>query len=219
MRFEMPQRDRLGRSLKRDLVLLGLVSAPFFLNDFAFMAMETAPRWLAADYGSKILALVILFSMAPLRQAVAGTVALPRATYEAAALTVVAAALIIGADWLLRGPIDIEIESWVLFKYPKLDSAVLYWTDVTFGLALTAVSEELVFRGLFARLMAPVIPGAVAMTVASAVFFALIHWSHGVTSLVVAFLAGLALMALYRRTGSLLTAMAAHYLVNLWDFV
>lgn len=202
----------------RDIALLALVSAPFFLNDIAFMATETAPGWLAADYGSKILALAILFAAAPLRRAVAGTAAPPRAIPEACVLTVVAAAAIIAADWLLRVPVNIEIESWVLFTYPALDSPVLYWTDITFGLALTAFSEELVFRGLFARLMAPIFPGALAMTVASAVVFALIHWSHGVTAMAVAFLAGLVLMALYRRTGSLLPAMAAHYLVDVWDF-
>jgi len=84
---------------------------------------------------------------------------------------------------------------------------------------LTAASEELVFRGAFARLMARWLPGAAAMTIASAAFFALIHWSHGVTAMAVAFVAGVVLMALYRRAGSLLPAMAAHYLVNLRDFL
>ena len=198
---------------------MALVSAPFFLNDIAFMATDTAPGWLAADYGSKILALVILFAIPTLRHAVAGTLVMPRAPIEAAVLAVAAAAVILGADWLLRIAVDIEISGLKLFTYPKIDSAVLYWTDITFGLVLTAVSEELVFRGLFARLMAPLLPRAAAMIVASAVFFALIHWSHGTTAMAVAFVAGLVLMAFYRRTGSLASAMAAHYLVNLWDFL
>jgi len=206
-------------AFRRDAGLLALVAAPFFLNDFAFMAIETPLEWLAADYGSKILALVILFAIPTLRHAVAGTVALPRLPLEAAVLAVVSAAIIVGADWLLRVPVDIEIAALKMFQYPKLDSPVLYWTDITFGLVLTAVSEELVFRGAFARLMAPAFSGATAMIVASAVFFALIHWSLGTTAMVVAFVAGVVLMALYRRTGSLWPAMAAHYLVNLWDFV
>ena len=206
-------------TFRRDVAFLALVAAPFFLNDFLFLQTETALGWLAADYGSKILALAILFAIPTLRRAVAGTVALPRLPLEAAVLAVVSAAIIVGADWLLRVPVDIEIAALKLFQDPKLDSPVLYWTDITFGLVLTAVSEELVFRGAFARLMARALPGAAAMVVASAVFFALIHWSHGVTAMAVAFVAGLVLMALYRRTASLLPAMAAHYLVNLWDFV
>lgn len=215
----MPVDTLKDRSFRRDVGLLLLVAAPFFLNDFVFLRTETPLGWLAADYGSKVLALVILFAVLPLRRAVAGTMAPPRAPAEAVVLAVACAAFIIGADWLLRVPVDIEITALKLFQYPKLDSPVLYWTDITFGLALTAVSEELVFRGLFARLMARALPGAAAMIVASAVFFALIHWSYGVTAMVVAFVAGLLLMALYRRAGSLLPAMAAHYLVNLWDFV
>jgi len=206
-------------AFRRDASLLALVALPFLVNDLVFLSAGTALEWLAADYASKILALAILFAVAPLRRAVAGTMALPRATLEAAAVAVVAAAVVIGADWFLRAGVDIEIEALVLFKYPKLDSPVLYWTDITFGLALTAASEELVFRGLFARLMARWLPGAVAMAVASAAFFALIHWSHGVTAMAVAFVAGVVLMALYRRAGSLVPAMAAHYLVNLWDFL
>jgi len=215
----MPTDTLKDPAFRRNLGLLALVAAPFFLNDFLFLQTETALSWLAADYGSKFLALAILFAVVPLRQAVAGTVALPRVSWEAALLAVVAAAIIIGADWLLRVPVDIEIAALKLFQYPKLDSPVLYWTDITFGLVLTAVSEELVFRGAFARLMAAYLPGAVSMIVASALFFALIHWSHGTTAMAVAFVAGLVLMAFYRRTGSLASAMAAHYLVNLWDFL
>jgi len=203
---------------RRDAGLLLLVAAPFFFNDFLFLQTETALEWLAADYASKLLALVILFAIMPLRQAVTGTLVLPLAPWEAAVLAVACAALIIGADWLLRVPVDIEIAALKLFTYPKIDSVVLYRTDITFGLVLTAASEELVFRGAFARLMAPWFRGATAMIVASAALFALIHWSHGVTAIVVALVAGIVLMALYRRTGSLLPAMAAHYLVNLWDF-
>jgi len=53
----------------------------------------------------------------------------------------------------------------------------------------------------------------------SALVFALIHWSHGVTSMVVAGFAGVALMMLYLRTGSVLPGIVAHYAVNFWDFV
>lgn len=215
----MTRLDEPGPSLRRDLVLLGLLSAPFFLNDFLFLQTKTDLGWLAADYASKIVALVILFAVPPLRRAVAGTMAPPRATLEAVLLAVAVVAVVVGTDWLLRNAIDIEIATLKLFQYPKIDSAVLYWTDLTFGLALTAASEELVFRGVFARVMAPLLPCALTMIVSSATFFALIHWSHGTTAIAVAFLAGLVLMALYQRTGSLLPPMAAHYLVNLWDFL
>ena len=205
-------------SLKRDLVWFGLVSAPFFLNDFVFLQTKTALAWLAADYGSKLLALGIVFGVAPIRRALSGTLALKRPAWEATVLALLATAFIVGVDHFFRKVAPIEVEAMVLFKYPKIASPVLHWTDVTYGLALTAVSEELVFRGVFAGLLGRYFSGEPTLALASALVFALVHWSHGLAAMAVAFLAGLALMALYRRTGSLLPTMAAHYLVNLWDF-
>ena len=192
---------------KSDVALVALVMAPFFLNDFIFLNIETAPQWLAADYGSKLLALVILLAVLPLRRAAAGTLKLKRPLFEAIVLAAVCTGLIIFIDHFFRSVIDIEIDSLVLFHYPAVESKILYWIDVTFGLAVTAISEEFVFRGVFAVLMARYLPGTPLMVVVSAVVFALIHWSHGVTSMVVAGLAGVALMALYLRTGSVLPGL------------
>jgi membrane protease YdiL (CAAX protease family) len=166
-----------------------------------------------------LLALGIVFWVAPIRRAIAGTLALKRPAWEAAALALLVAAFVIGIDHFFRHVAPIEVAAMVLFKYPKVDSPILHWTDVTYGLALTAISEEIVFRGLFAGLLARCFNGEAGLALASALFFALVHWSHGLTAMAVAFTAGVALMALYRRTGSLLPAIAAHYLVNLWDFV
>ena len=205
--------------LRRDVLLVALVTAPFFLNDFGFLASKTVPQWLVADYGSKLLALVILLAVLPLRRAAAGTLKLKRPLSEAVVLVAVCTGLIFFIDHFFRSVIDIEIDSLVLFRYPAVESKILYWVDITIGLAVTAISEEFVFRGVFAVLMARYLPGTTLMVVVSAVVFALIHWSHGVTSMVVAGLAGVALMALYLRTGSVLPGIAAHYFVNLADFI
>ena len=126
---------------------------------------------------------------------------------------------VIFANYFFRVLVPIEIESLVLFRYPPLTPGLLYWTDITFGLALTAVSEEFVFRGVFAVIVGRYLPGTAAMVFVSAIVFALIHWSHGLTSMVVAGIAGVALMALYLRTGSVLPGIAAHYAINFADFL
>lgn len=215
----MTQETQKSRSFWSDMGLLVFLVAPFFLNDFGFLASKTVPQWLVVDYGSKLLALVILLAVLPLRRAAAGTLKLIRPLSEAVVLAAVCTGLIIFIDHFFRSVIDIEIDSLVLFRYPAVESKVLYWMDITFGLAVTAISEEFVFRGVFAVLMARYLPGTTLMVVLSAVVFALIHWSHGVTSMVVAGLAGVALMALYLRTGSVLPGIAAHYFVNLADFI
>ena len=195
------------------------MTAPFFLNDFIFLHIDTAPQWLAADYGSKLLALLILFAAVPLRHAAASTIKLKAPLKNAVILAVLCTGAVIFANYFFRVLVPIEIESLVLFRYPPLNPGLLYWTDITFGLALTAVSEEFVFRGVFAVVAARYLPGTVALIAVSAVVFALIHWSHGLTSMVVAGIAGVALMALYLRTGSVLPGIAAHYAINFADFI
>ena len=148
-------------NLKRDVALVALVTAPFLLNDFLFMATETAPGWLTVDYGSKLLGLAIVIFVLPLRQAAAETLPSRWPVSEAAILAIGCAVFIIGADTFFRSVVPIEIESLVLFRYPALDSPVLYWTDITFGLLLTAVSEEIAFRGVFAKLMVRHLPNPV----------------------------------------------------------
>jgi membrane protease YdiL (CAAX protease family) len=206
-------------SLKRDAALIALVAAPFFLNDFIFLNIETAHQWLAADYGSKLFALAVLFAVVPLRRAAVSTIKLKSPIKEAVILAVLCAGAVIFADYFFRVLLPIEIESLVLFRYPPLPPGVLYWTDITFGLALTSVSEEFIFRGVFAVLAARYLPGTTAMVLVSAVVFALIHWSHGLASVVIAGIAGVALMALYLRTGSVLPGIAAHYAINFSDFI
>ena len=47
------------RPTRKHQVLFLLVLAAFFLKDFVFMASQTAEEWLAADYGSKIVGLLL----------------------------------------------------------------------------------------------------------------------------------------------------------------
>ena len=58
----------------------------------------------------------------------------------------------------------------------------------------------------------------VLMVLVPSLIFALIHWGSGVGLMVSAFFAGIALMALFLRTGSVLPGIAVHYLINLIAF-
>ena len=78
--------------------MLALLTAPFFLNDFIFLNIETAPQWLAADYGSKLLALIILFAVLPLRHAAASTIKLKAPLKNAVILAVLCTGAVIFAN-------------------------------------------------------------------------------------------------------------------------
>ena len=216
----------------RDLALFALVAAPFFLNDFLFIASQTAGQWLAADYGSKVLALAILFAVPAFRANALASFARPRSTSSAGAsdpsavlawgwglaVAVLAAALIVSLDNGVAIPLADALPDLALFSYPAIEAPALYWFDLTAGLALTAIAEELVFRAAARDVLARLFSGEVAVVVVSALVFAAIHWANGVGGLVLAFIAGVVLMGLYRWTGSIVPPMVAHFGVNLWDF-
>jgi len=211
-------RERAGRS---DLVLVALAAAPFYVNDLLFIASRTVEQWLFADYGSKVLALALLLAVAPLRAAVRATLALRRPWKEAAGWAVLATIAIAGLDQVTTafkdGLGDSPVWSGVS-TYPAIDDPVLRAIDLTVGLALTALSEEFLFRGALGAIGVRYVANRILLSLLAALAFALIHWSQGVVSLAFTFAAGVILMALFWRTGSTIPGIVVHYVVNLVSF-
>jgi len=211
-------RERAGRS---DLVLVALAAAPFYVNDLLFIASRTVEQWLFADYGSKVLALALLLAVAPLRAAVRATLALRRPWKEAAGWAVLATTAIAGLDQVTTafkdGLGDSPVWSGVS-TYPAIDDPVLRAIDLTVGLALTALSEEFLFRGALGAIGVRYVANRILLSLLAALAFALIHWSQGVVSLAFTFAAGVILMALFWRTGSTIPGIVVHYVVNLVSF-
>lgn len=200
------------------LPLYGLLVLPFFLNDLGFMAAKTAPQWLAADYGSKLVALALILAIPGLRRLARdwGDTATP--LWMLALAAVASAGLIVAEFRGFEDRLNVLWPESILYRFPRIESDGLRIFDLTIGLALTAVVEELVFRRLFTDIVGPVFRSEWAMVGASALLFGAIHWSAGIGSVVCAVLAGVVLMVLMRRSGSLWQPVVAHYLTNLTLF-
>lgn len=206
------------------LAILALVAlAPAYLNDFLYMRAESVFDWLSADYGSKLLIVALILTIPNTRQAVAG--AWDRSVFgltdriQLAAWSVAVAGLTVTAFIYLKPPLDALAPQMALFDYPDIDDANVRLFDLTAGLVLTAVAEELGFRALAGRVLRDLGCGTLATVLLSALAFSLIHWSNGLGSLGVTFLAGVLLAALYVRARSLWPAVAAHYLADLVLFL
>ncbi len=104
---------------------------------------------------------------------------------------------------------------FVNWLYPTIPNATLRWGDAVIGIALVAVSEEMVFRYLPAKI------GAVRgwptryIYIVSIATFALIHAPQGFAPICVTVIFGAMAMALYRYHHSLWPTIMAHYLVDL----
>jgi len=105
-----------------------------------------------------------------------------------------------------------------LAKWANISDVRHYWFDATIGIAMVAVTEEVVWRSLAWETLRRRFAGTAWPAVLSSVGFGLSHWAHGVDSIVLATLTGFLLWWTYRRTGGLIAPILAHYLIDVFLF-
>ena len=154
---------------------VAVLLAIFLVNDIGLYLAPSAFEWLLVDYVSKVMALAVLFAAPVLRGSIAGLFGSLRRENEdvvtawvrTGILVVLALAVLVALEEFLMPVLREILPTDRLVKFPEIDSVPLYWVDMTFGLALTAVSEELIFRGVLRRALAGAIPGIVSMVIVS----------------------------------------------------
>jgi hypothetical protein len=179
---------------------------------------QTSPlTWLALDYAGRIGALLLLW-LIPAARAVAFTserlqVHPIKALLWAAAL----AAFYVIIDRPLPAFIDVVLPGTRLGRYPA-SQGVLHLIDLTFGLALVALQEEIVFRRCARAVLRGPLGDGLAMTLAAALLFGAYHWWTGIGNVTTAALFGIAAMLVYRHVGALWPVVLAHYVSDLVEF-
>jgi membrane protease YdiL (CAAX protease family) len=178
------------------------------------LQQDTAAGWLTVDYVMRLTALGLL-AFSPVRPVVFCREALS-ATYPQLLIRVVAAGaaviLTLALGWVMwRTMPDLSLGA-----YPKT-RGWLYAIDLTAGVALTAVHEELVFRRL-ARLAFSGLGSGVGMIATTSVLFGLFHWWTGPWNVLAVALTGAVLMMLYRSVGALWPVILVHYCADLYAF-
>lgn len=190
--------------------------APFYLNDLANIFLHDAGLWMLQDYLVRLAVLGFLWRLAR-RGRLPGVPWLARgnSTRTEFIWSLVAVA---GGLLLIPGPGN---QLFHLFPETRLGSIPAIppgWMtvlDLSVGLALVAISEELVFRGaLQARLVAYFRSETIGL-LASVVLFGLIHWSNGVGSVLQTMLVGVVFGLCVQRGKSLVPVIMVHYLVDL----
>ena len=206
--------ERTAAGLKAFAVL----AAPFYINDFANIWIADFAAWLAIDYLLKAFVLAaagIMLARGTLTWRGLGLVKIGPARFIGWTAAMTAIGLIL--DQYAYGLLE-WLPSWKLGGYPGKPGTWLYTFDLWFGLALVALTEELVFRGLAWNALKPVLQSTAAVYAASALLFGLIHWSLGLPAIIVTALIGAVFMVCIHRTGSIWPVAAAHFIVNLVYF-
>ncbi|MBF0246692.1 MAG: CPBP family intramembrane metalloprotease [Alphaproteobacteria bacterium] len=101
------------------------------------------------------------------------------------------------------------------YHFYMIDSGLLFVFDMTVGLLLVAVSEELLFRYLFVRTF----PSSMKLQYfLSVLLFGFLHTPQGWYAVAVTGATGVLDMWLYRKTQTLVAPIASHYVVDLVIF-
>lgn len=204
----------------RPLVPLFALIALFYLGWLKFLAPGTTIYLI--DYAQR--ALVIALAWPVLRDGFSPL--WPRASTAVIAVAVFGVATILLADEQTQDlALRQAVDTWLYddVRFPPLDNPLWEAFDLSGGLLLVAVSEELVFRRLFrdwwdARHADRPGGDEAGLYFWSALVFGLLHLPQGLADTAFACVWGVLLMYLFRRSGSLPLVVAVHFVVDIWYF-
>lgn len=196
-------------------VLFGLLLVPFFANDVLFHFMTTPAAIYGVDYVIRVV-VIGAFVLSPPPRSLAVESLRWRSKYLWGVVLAVVVAVVI---WAESPTVDYVFQRWTGWwryaGYPALDMGALKVFDLTVGLLLVAVSEELVCRALACDVFRRLTTNRALVAMLSSLLFGLVHWGGGLGGVASGAVAGLLLTGLYFASGSLVPAIAAHYAVDL----
>lgn len=193
-------------------------------TDLSFLTDDATLRWLLNDYTENLIPLIAVLLLPTVRaaaRAAFGPLQWPVEPPRHLTLFVVLSMCVV-LDFViwefLRPPLSEVLPDIRIDRYPKVENAALAWFDLAFGLALAAISEEIGYRVIMARVLRGFTANAIVIVVVSALVFGAYHWPHGLANVFSASLSGAIYMTLYLKCGSILPSMAVHYATNLIGF-
>ncbi len=197
-----------------------LLFAPFYLNDFSNIFITDWRLWILIDYTTvklfPFLILLWLIHSKKMQLSELGITSQPVISFLTVFLIASLASLFIGPNGYL---ILNELPGYPqLGGIPKIGTPMWNWIDLTFGLLMVGIFEELVFRGYMHAFLTRFTKHPLIIIGLSSIAFGLIHWSGGFHKVIVSSVIGALFMILYLRTRSLPAIMLAHFTFDFINF-
>jgi len=209
-----------ARETRRLLLLFALLAAPGFLNGFlhvSYPVIEGWPPyavWVGADYISRFWVIAFLIFSPTLRLRSRERLGKPTYPFEVFEITLLAFLLALVSYLTIDRTFDLLFPETILFRAPRVTDSLFFWLDMTVGLLLVAVTEELVWRRLFYVMFLPRLKTLWLAVPLQAALFGLMHWEHGAGGIAGAAAVGVIFTWATFRSGSLIPAIIAHYFIN-----
>jgi membrane protease YdiL (CAAX protease family) len=190
---------------------------PAIVSQIIRLLQKDPGWWLFFDYAGRVGALAVLAAI-PAARRVAFQTRPNRLGRLETILWIFGLVLcdrIIGV--IIRRSLDHSFLAARLGSYPRLDGT-LYLFDLVCGLALVALSEEILFRRCAHHVLKEWLGQGYAVIAASALLFAAYHWWTGVGNIAAAFVFGAIAMAFYRRSQAFWPLVIAHDITDVLAF-
>jgi CAAX protease family protein len=187
---------------------------PVIASQILRLHQHDAASWIFCDYAGRLCGLAVLAAI-PAARAVAFRREARRLPMWKIAVRIAGIVLVcIGVVGLGR-IINAAFPMTVLGGYPR-PHGWLRLVDLTFGLALVAFSEEIIFRRCARHLLQPYLGNDHLLVLATSLLFGAYHWWTGLVNMIGVSITGGLFMLFYRRSGALWPVVLAHYLVDLY---
>ena len=206
--------------------LVAIILLPPLLDLAEVISVNTPNQWLVYDYLRKSSLLGVMFLLPGMRRCIWNSFGTIRRQYEATPMLWLRIGAIVMFASLLEILQDVILTSWVGELLPdiswmekwRIEAGFLRFVDLTFGLALTAVAEEFIFRSLAMHLLQRVLNRPWFVIIVSSCVFGIFHLPYGLLNVATASIAGMILMVVYMQTKSIIPSIITHYLINVWYF-
>jgi len=194
-----------------------LLCAPFYLNDFSNIFVTNWRWWLLIDYtGVKLFPCLVILHLIrrhTLRWVdLIGSERPSAVSFISVIVIAVLAAMFIeqnGSLILKKLFRDIPLSS-----IPDIPDPLWRWIDLSTGLLMVGIFEELIFRGYLHTFLSQYTRRKSLFILVSAVTFGLIHWSGGLHQIILTSAIGAVFMIIYLHIRSLPAVIVAHFIVN-----
>lgn len=204
------------RDLRQDAIVIGVLTLPFLLNDFANILVKDYRVWLAIDYVfvKAFPSAVILYLLRTRRLSYQdfGIRRLPFGRFIVWTVSMTVVGIVLdqfGSRFFARLLPDTRLGGM-----PPITDPLVNQIDLYLGLALVGILEEVIFRGLYFSVLSRYFASKVTVFTVSALTFGLIHWSLGLSAIAHTAIIGAVFMTCVWKTGSVLPTVVAHFLVN-----
>jgi uncharacterized protein len=189
---------------------------PMFASQILRLEQYDAAAWIFWDYAGRLGGLAVL-AASPVARAVAFRREARQAPLWEIALWVAGILMlsITLAGW--ERAINARFPMTVLGVYPR-SYGWLHLLDITFGFALVAYSEEIMFRRCARAMFRAWLGDGALMVLVTSLMFGCYHWWAGLGPVVGVSAMGVLFMVFYQRSGALWPVVLAHYLVDLYFF-